>query len=127
LKNFFSYGFYIYFMENNLYNYRISITKVIDGDTVVADVDLGFRVILRDQRIRLARINAPEMHGESKQQGELSKVALMNKIFGKKVTMRSYKSDREKYGRLLGELYLEDGTCVNDWLVSESLAKAFMV
>lgn len=114
-------------MENNLYNYRISITKVIDGDTVVADVDLGFRVILRDQRIRLARINAPEMHGESKQQGELSKVALMNKIFGKKVTMRSYKSDREKYGRLLGELYLEDGTCVNDWLVSESLAKAFMV
>lgn len=114
-------------MENNLYNYRINIIKVIDGDTVVADVDLGFSLFLRDQHIRLARINAPELHGESKMQGELSREALLNKIFGKKLIMKTYKSDREKYGRLLGELFLEDGTCINDWLLSENLARPYMV
>lgn len=114
-------------MENNLYNYRVSITKVIDGDTVVADVDLGFNFILRNQRIRLARINAPELHGESKEQGERSRDALVGKLLGNKVFARTQKDDKEKYGRLLADLYLEDGTCINDWLLSENLARPYVL
>lgn len=114
-------------MENNLYNYRVSIIKVIDGDTVVADVDLGFNFVLRNQHVRLARINAPEMHGESKEQGERSRDALMGKLLGKKVFARTQKDDKEKYGRLLADLFLEDGTCINDWLLSENLARPYMV
>jgi micrococcal nuclease len=114
-------------MQSNLYTYQITIKKVIDGDTVVGDVDLGFNFVLRNQHVRLARINAPEMHGESKVQGEKSREALLNKIFGKNAYIKTHKDDKEKYGRLLADLYLEDGTCINDWLLSENLARPYVL
>ena len=43
-----------------LYTYRGEIVRVIDGDTVVADIDLGFNVWVRDEHLRLNRIDAPE-------------------------------------------------------------------
>lgn len=114
-------------MLNNLYHYRIQVVRVIDGDTIIAHVDLGFNFILQNQHIRLARINAPEIHGESKEQGEKSREALLGKLLGKNVLAKTQTDKKEKYGRLLADLYLDDGTCVNDWLVSENLAKPFMV
>jgi len=114
-------------MLNNLYHYRIQVVRVVDGDTIIAHVDLGFGVFLQNQSIRLARINAPELHGESKEQGKKSKEALVGKLLGKKTFIKTQKDDREKYGRLLADLYLEDGTCVNDWLLLENLAKPFIV
>jgi len=114
-------------MLNNLYHYRIQVVRVVDGDTIIAHIDLGFDFELKNQYIRLARINAPEMKGESKELGEKSKEALVGKLLGKRVFVRTQKHEKEKYGRLLGELYLEDGTCINDWLLSENLAKPYMI
>jgi micrococcal nuclease len=54
---------------DSLYHYRAVIAEVYDGDTVTADVDLGFSVWLRGERLRLARINAPEVRGDEKESG----------------------------------------------------------
>lgn len=108
-------------MEVSLYTYRAKVTAVYDGDTLTADIDLGFSVVLRDQTIRLARINAPEMRGASAETGVKSRDALRAQVLGKTVVLRTIKDAREKYGRWLGEVWA-DGKCVNDWLLSEGLA-----
>ena len=43
-----------------MYEYRASIVKIIDGDTVDVDIDLGFNVVLKDERVRIAGIDTPE-------------------------------------------------------------------
>ena len=43
-----------------MYEYRATIIKIIDGDTVDVDIDLGFNVVLRDERVRIAGIDTPE-------------------------------------------------------------------
>jgi micrococcal nuclease len=108
-------------MEVNLYTYRAKVTAVYDGDTLTADIDLGFSVVLRDQTVRLARINAPELRGAGAEMGVKSRDALRSQVLGKTVVLRTIKDSREKYGRWLGEVWLND-KCVNDWLLAESLA-----
>ena len=43
-----------------MYEYRATIIKIIDGDTVDVDIDLGFNVVLKDERVRIAGIDTPE-------------------------------------------------------------------
>lgn len=111
-------------MEVNLYTYRAKVTAVYDGDTLTADIDLGFSVVLRDQTVRLARINAPEMRGAGAEMGVKSRDALRSQVLGKSVILRTIKDSREKYGRWLGEVWVND-KCVNDWLLSEGLADKY--
>jgi micrococcal nuclease len=108
-------------VEVHLYTYRARVSAVYDGDTITADIDLGFSVVLRGQSIRLARINAPEVRGTSAEMGIRSRDALRDRVLGKDVLLRTIKDSREKYGRWLGEVWV-DGVCVNDWLLSEGLA-----
>ena len=56
-----------------MYTYSAYVTKVYDGDTVTVDIDLGFGVLLRKQRLRLLGINAPEVRGTSRTQGLASR------------------------------------------------------
>lgn len=110
--------------DTNLFTYRAHVTAVYDGDTVTVDIDLGFSIILRQQAIRLARINAPEVRGAEIEMGIRSRDALRNKILGKSVMLKTTRDSREKYGRWLGEIWI-DGVCVNDWLISEGLADIY--
>ena len=98
---------------------RDSIIAVYDGDTVTADIDLGFEVWLRDQRLRLLNINTPEVRGKSKKEGIVARDALRARILGKEVII---KSDRKgKYGRWLVEIFVEEEN-INSWLLSEGYA-----
>ena len=63
-----------------MYEYRAFVRKVYDGDTVTVDIDLGFDVVLKGQKIRLVRINAPEVRGKERPEGLKSRDALRNKI-----------------------------------------------
>lgn len=112
-------------MDANLYTYRAKVTAVYDGDTVTADIDLGFSVVIKGQTVRLARINAPEVRGESAESGIKSRDALRSQVLGKSVVLRTIKDAREKYGRWLGEIWV-DGVCINDWLLSEGLAVKYL-
>lgn len=43
-----------------MYQYNVTVTKVVDGDTIDVDIDLGFSVVLKKQRVRLMGIDTPE-------------------------------------------------------------------
>ena len=101
-----------------MYEYKAKVVKVYDGDTVTCDISLGFNVELRKQKIRLLGINAPEVRGSSRSSGIISRDALRSRILNKKVTLKTFKDKKGKYGRWLGEIWIDD-ECINSWLLSE--------
>ena len=106
-----------------LYNYRATIIKVHDGDTVTARIDLGFDVSVTET-FRLARINAPEVVGASKTRGLESRDYLRQQLLNCLVDLTTQKDRREKYGRYLAEIYyLGSTTNVNDEMVSKGFAE----
>tara|TARA_Y100001970_G_scaffold251455_1_gene324342 strand:- start:48282 stop:48608 length:327 start_codon:yes stop_codon:yes gene_type:complete len=107
-----------------VYEYRAFVRKVYDGDTVTVDIDLGFDVILKAQKIRLLRINAPEVRGEQREFGLKSRDALRQKIGNKWIRLKTEKDKKGKFGRWLGEIWFND-ECVNDWLLREGFAEVY--
>lgn len=107
-----------------LYTYQAEIVRVIDGDTVVANIDLGFRTWLHDEHLRLYGIDAPE---RGSGQAEASTLALRNRIEGKTVfvcTTKAKRSNKEatgSFGRYSVTIY-NAGENVNDWMLREGLA-----
>ena len=107
-----------------MYEYRAFVRKVYDGDTVTVDIDLGFGVVLKNQKMRLLRIDAPEVRGEERPEGLKSRDALREKISNKWVKIKTQKDKKGKYGRWLADIWLEE-ECINDWLLSEGYASAY--
>ena len=101
---------------------------MLDGDTVDIDLDLGFNIVLANQRVRMAGIDTPESrttNTEEKVRGQLSKKKLAEKLpVGSYVIIETQKPDSndDKFGRILGIFILEDGTRVNDWLIKNNYA-----
>ena len=112
-------------MIATLYEYRAIVTKVYDGDTIWADVDLGFYVWKKDEHLRLLGINAPEVRGEERPQGLVARDALAGRIMGKEVIIRTEKDRRGKYGRFLAWVWLE-GENINRWMVEHGHATPYM-
>ena len=107
----------------NLYHYRAVVTDVHDGDTVTVDIDLGFHVWVRGEHIRFAGMDAPELHGDTKVQGEASRDFLRDLVLEQQAIIETIKArdggdKQEKYGRYLGVIWLE-GTNVNELLVTQ--------
>lgn len=95
-------------MDTNLYLYKAKIVSVYDGDTCRADIDLGLKVWVKNEKLRLLRINAPELRGEEKEQGKLSRDFLKEQIEGKEVILQTQKDKQGKFGRYLAEIWVED-------------------
>ena len=114
-----------------MYQYKCKINKVLDGDTVDIDLDLGFNIILANQRVRMAGVDTPESrttNKEEKPRGLLSKKKLAEKLpVGSWQIIETQRSDNndDKFGRILGIFILEDGTKVNDWLIANNYAVAY--
>jgi micrococcal nuclease len=104
-----------------MYEYKATVTKVYDGDTITVDVDLGFGIVLKKQKIRLLGINTPEVRGPERADGILSRNALRQRILDQQVIIRTSKDKKGKYGRWLGEVYVEDEN-INQWLITEGYA-----
>ena len=110
------------------YVYRIkSITKVVDGDTIDANIDLGFDISLT-KRIRLAGIDTPESRTrnlEEKALGLESKEWLKKALEGAKdILIKTEKPDStEKYGRIIGHLYVNgEEVSLNNQMIAEGHA-----
>lgn len=89
-----------------MYEYNVSITKVVDGDTVDVDIDLGFGMTYKKQRVRLMGIDTPESRTRDlveKLFGKASKKHLKELLSEGNITLRSH--DKGKFGRILGTLY----------------------
>ena len=115
-----------------MYQYKAKILKVVDGDTVEIDLDLGFNIVLANQKVRMAGIDTPESrttNKEEKPRGILSKKKLAEKLpVGSWVTIETLKSDNndDKFGRILGVFILDDGTKLNQWLIDNNYAVPYM-
>lgn len=118
--------------ERKMYNYRCVIVRVIDGDTVDVDIDLGFSVWLRNQRVRLQGIDTPESRTKDlaeKAHGLAAKSRLTELLpvgakFEIATTIANNDSDmHEKFGRILGN-FMSPGQnkTVSDVLVNEGYA-----
>jgi micrococcal nuclease len=112
----------------DLYVYRIkSITKVVDGDTIDANIDLGFDISFT-KRIRLAGIDSPESRTtnlKEKALGLESKEWLKKTLEGAKdILIKTEKPDStEKYGRIIGHLFINDQeTSLNNQMIAEGYA-----
>lgn len=103
------------------YQYRATVVSIYDADTIRADIDLGFNTWRRNEQLRLFGIDAPEMKGDDKEAGTISRDALRGRILNKEVTICTIKDRREKYGRYLAKIYLGD-ELINDWLLEKGFA-----
>lgn len=115
-----------------MYEYRVKkVTGVVDGDTIDVEIDLGFSVSF-SQRVRLAGIDTPESRTKDKIEKALgieSKEYLKNKLKDAKVILiKTEKPDSsEKYGRILGWLYVDgDTVSVNDHMIEDGYAWGYL-
>lgn len=115
-----------------MYIYRIKkVHKVVDGDTIDVDIDLGFNVSYY-QRVRLAGIDTPEsrtVDAYEKKLGLEVKEELKKRIeAAKDIVIKTQKPDStEKYGRILGWLYLDGAeVSVNEALIASGYAWSYM-
>ena len=114
--------------DKDPYIYRIkSVHKVVDGDTIDADIDLGFDISLT-KRIRLAGIDTPESRTTDafeKKLGLEVKDWLKHRLeFAKDILIKTELPDStEKYGRIIGHLYINgEATSINNQMVAEGYA-----
>ncbi len=96
----------------DMYEYQCKIVKVIDGDTTDVDIDLGFGVWLKKQRIRFYGVDTPESRtsdAEEKVFGLLAKEFVEQHLpVGSTQVLRTKKDSVGKYGRILGEFIAYD-------------------
>lgn len=104
-----------------MYTYKAIVVRIVDGDTLDADVDLGFYMKTR-QRFRLARIDTPE-RGEEGFTEATDRVKELCPI-GSEIIIKSEKTGG--FGRWLAEIsFGEDQTNLSDQLLLEGLAKIY--
>ena len=111
-----------------MYEYRCKIARVVDGDTVDVDIDLGFGVWMYKQRIRLHGIDTPESRTrdlEEKKYGLIAKEQIKSFMpVGSMQTLVTVKDKVGKFGRILGKFLIYDKSTdawmtINDWMVRE--------
>ena len=120
-----------------MYEYRCSVLKVVDGDTADVDIDLGFGIVLTDERVRLMGIDTPESRTSDKVEdlfGELAKARLKELIAGKSgpILKTQINKDGEdmkgKFGRILGDFEVEkngERRMATDVLIEEGHTVAY--
>lgn len=109
-----------------MYKYAAKVNRIIDGDSIILDIDLGFDTWLNNQSIRLHGIDTPESRTRDlveKQHGLLAKHRVESLIQpGDKVVVETIKDKHEKFGRILGIIQLQNGINLNELLIEELLA-----
>ena len=110
-----------------MYEYRATIIKIVDGDTVDVDIDLGFNVVLKDERVRIAGIDTPESRTrdlEEKKFGLAAK-ARVKELLGKSCVLQTQinkngEDMKGKFGRILGDFNVYD-SATDSWKLLTSI------
>lgn len=119
-------------IENQLFTYRARVVSIYDGDTVRLDIDLGFGIWIKDVKMRLADLNAPEISGLERPQGVASRDWLREQLpWGNLVLIETKKTARgtdtlDKYGRYLVTIWL-NGVNLNAQMIDEKFAVPYVV
>ena len=117
-----------------VYEYSCKIVRVVDGDTVDVDIDLGFGMWMHKERIRLHGIDTPESRTrdlEEKKYGLLAKEQVKHFLpEGSIQTLLTVKDKAGKFGRILGKFKIEDSlypksTTLNEWMIQHHHAAPY--
>ena len=109
-----------------MYEYKAKLMRVVDGDTIDAEIDLGFNIFIKE-RIRFAGIDTPESRTRNKHEkswGMAAKCRVIDLLNGdnSEFVLTTKIQKKGKFGRILGSIVLNDGTEVSEVLLSEKLA-----
>jgi len=114
-----------------MYEYRATVVKVIDGDTVDVDIDLGFGICMKDERVRIMGIDTPESRTRDKVEdlfGEAAKARVAQLLSGdvvlKTQIARNGEDMKGKFGRILGDFKIGE-KMLTDILIEEGHAVAY--
>ena len=117
-----------------MYEYNCKILRVIDGDTVDVDIDLGFGIWMHKERIRLHGIDTPESRTRDKIEKifgfEAKRMVQAWLPVGSNQTLVTTKDKSGKFGRVLGKFIIFDGrndrvSTLNEWMVENHYAVAY--
>jgi len=115
-----------------MYEYKCKLVKIVDGDTVDVDIDLGFGVWMKDERVRIMGIDTPESRTRDKVEKQFGLAAKkrLKELLGKSAVLKTQvnrhgEDMRGKFGRVLGDFTTNDGRMVTDVLVEEGHAVAY--
>ena len=110
-----------------MYRYKVNVVKVVDGDTVDVDIDLGFGMSYKKQRVRMVGIDTPESRTRDlveKKFGKASKAHLKSILEAGDIELVSH--DKGKFGRILGDLFIGSSTfSVNQQMINDHHAVAY--
>ena len=111
-----------------MYEYRCKIIKVVDGDTVDVDIDLGFGIWMRGERIRLFGIDTPESRTRDKAEKVCGLYAkkFLKQHLGKTSTLRTQKDSKGKFGRILGQFIVYDSVTDSYRSVSDMMIERYI-
>ena len=109
-----------------MYEYKAKLIRVVDGDTIDAEIDLGFKIFIKE-RIRFAGIDTPESrtrHKHEKSWGLAAKCRVKDLLEYEdaEFTLTTELQKKGKFGRILGSVILADGTSLSEILLDEKLA-----
>jgi len=113
-----------------VYEYRAELIKVVDGDTVDVDIDLGFGIWMRDERVRIMGIDTPESRTSDKVEKLFGLAAKkrVQELLGKNVVLKTIAAKdgedmKGKFGRILGDFYIEsEGKLLTEVMIDEGHA-----
>lgn len=106
--------------------YDVHVVRVVDGDTVDVDIDLGFKIQLKDERVRIMGIDTPESRTSDKVE-KLFGLAAKNRLYellekdAKLITTEDKDGEdmKGKFGRILGDFRAADGRLVTEIMIEE--------
>ena len=112
-----------------MYEYKCKIVKIVDGDTVDVDIDLGFGVWLKDERVRIMGIDTPESRTSDKVEKVFGTAAKnrLKELLEKDCLLKTFAAKdgedmKGKFGRILGDFVLGDDRMVTDVMIAEGHA-----
>lgn len=112
-----------------MYEYKATVKRIIDGDSLVLHIDLGFYMFMNETKIRLYGLDTPEMNSEDpllRLQAIMATRYLFDNLqVGEKVVIKTILDKREKYGRLLATIIKKDGLNINEGLIQNKLAISY--
>jgi micrococcal nuclease len=116
-----------------MYEYRCKVVHIVDGDTVDVDIDLGFGVWMKKQRIRMYGIDTPESRTrdlEEKKYGLAAKAYLTGMLDDEAdIILKTHKDKEGKFGRILGELWRTTNYAdqsINEYMIEKHHAVRYM-
>ena len=110
--------------KENMFEYKCEVIKVVDGDTVDVNIDVGFS-IFHKARVRMYGMDTPESRTrdlDEKARGLISKQFIVDKVANaKEIIIKTHKDGKGKFGRVLGKIFI-DGENINQSMIDQSLA-----